>query len=666
MYFKNLISLLIIVFLLFACQAPRDAEEQVSSPYGKINVSFFLKDGAPAYQVNFKNRAVIKPSRLGFVLQDSESLDKNFLLHDVERISFEEEWQPVWGTQSTIRSHYNELRLTLRQDDALQRDLILTFRVFDDGVGFRYTFPRQANLNEFAITDELTQFRLSEDLSCWWIPANYDSYEQLYNNTPLSELDSVNTPLTMESTDGNLFLSFHEADLTDYAGMTLIKNPQESLTLECDLAPWPDGIKVKAGTPHHSPWRTIQISENPGDLILSNLILNLNEPNKLTDVSWIEPMKYMGIWWGMHIGKYTWHAGPKHGATTKIAKQYIDFAAKHGIRGMLIEGWNKGWENWGEANAFDFINPYPDFDIKAVAEYAKANGVMLIGHHESGGDTPTYEAQLDSSFAMYQKLGVRAVKTGYAGTIRPQGQHHHGQWMVRHYRMVVEKAAEYQIMLDAHEPIKDTGIRRTYPNMMTREGVRGMEYNAWSDGNPPEHTTILPFTRMLSGPLDYTPGIFDLTFNEYKKDRRVHTTLAKQLALFVVLYSPLQMAADLWENYVDQPAFQFIKDVPVNWDVTLVPHAKIGDYITIARKAGENWYVGSITDASERTLQLTLDFLEAGRRYRVERYADGAEADWEKRPLAITIDQFEVKSGDTIDLELAAGGGQALRITTIQ
>jgi alpha-glucosidase len=464
-------------------------------------------------------------------------------------------------------------------------------------------------------------------------------------------------------TGGGLFVSIHEADLTDYAGMTLVPDPGApgGTALRAELVPWPDGVtRVMGRTPFVTPWRTIQIARRPGELLESNLILNLNEPCTIEDTSWIRPMKYVGIWWGMHIGKYSWHEGPDHGATTENAKRHIDFAAARGIGGVLVEGWNTGWNRWGARGAFDYVTSYPDFDLEEVAAYARERGIALIGHHETGGDAEDYEARVDEALDLYARLGVTAVKTGYAGGIYPRGQHHHGQWMVQHYRTVVKKAAERRIMLDVHEPIKDTGISRTYPNMMTREGVRGMEYNAWSEGNPPEHTTVLPFTRMLSGPLDYTPGIFDITFDEHKPDNRVHSTRARQLALYVVLFSPLQMAADLPENYDGDPAFEFIGHVPVTWDETRGLDSRIGDYVVVARRSGEEWFLGALTDERERLLRVTLGFLDEGRHYDARVFKDGRTAHWEHNPLPVEIETIDVRGGETLSLDLAPGGGQAI------
>ncbi|MBD3349646.1 MAG: glycoside hydrolase family 97 protein [Candidatus Eisenbacteria bacterium] len=635
--------------------------ETLSSPDGRIRLVFSLDEGAPGYSVSRDGREVIRPSRLGYRLRGAPPLEGGFAPAGTSRRSFDEVWRPVWGKASEARNHYNELEVRLRESGPPGRELSIVFRAFDDGVAFRYRVPRQTGLPAVEIADELTEFRFAGDHTTWSIRADYESYEHLYREMPLSELGAANTPVTMLTDDG-LFLSVHEAALTDYAGMTLAWLEGDPLGLRCELVPWPDGVKVRGETPLVSPWRTIQIGESPGDLVESFLILNLNEPCALEETSWIRPMKYMGIWWSLHIGKETWHEGPDHGATTENAERYIDFASDHGIPGLLIEGWNTGWDKWGASEAYDYVTPYPDFDLEEVVGYAAEKGVSIIGHHETGGDVVTYERKLEEALDLYARVGVPAVKTGYAGGIYPRGQHHHGQWMVRHYRRVVEEAARRRIMLDVHEPIKPTGVSRTYPNMMTREGVRGMEYNAWSEGNPPEHTTILPFTRMLAGPLDYTPGIFDLTFDEYKPGNRVHTTLVKQLALYVVLESPLQMAADLPENYKGQPPFGFIAKVPVTWDETRVLDAAIGDYAVFARRAGEAWYLGAVTDEGARVIRTPLAFLDSGRSYVLSYYADGADADWEKRPLSFEAGRAIVDQGTWLTLPLAAGGGYAAEI----
>ncbi len=640
----------------FSCGS-QTVQKQVVSPNGKIILTFFLKQGAPFYKVALGKKLLLVPSRLGFRFKNLPPLEGNFQMTDWHTRTFDNTWQPVWGQTDSIRNHYNELVVSLREKTAPKRQMTLFFRVFDDGVGFRCRLPKQPNLKDVQITDELTQFNFAQNDTAWWIPANYDSYEKLYRKTPLTQIKAVNTPVTLKTPDG-IYLSVHEANLTDYAGMTLKRT--QGTHFECDLVPWPDGVKVKGHTPLQTPWRTIQIATRPGGLIESHLIVNLNEPCVLKDVSWIHPMKYVGIWWAMHIRKWTWTAGPKHGATTAHAKTYIDFASRHHIPALLVEGWNKGWETWGAKNPhFSFTESYPDFNLKEVVRYGKKKGVQLIGHHETAGNVPDYERQMDAAFALYRKLGVPAVKTGYAGGIIPRGQHHHGQWMVRHYRKVIQTAARYHLMIDAHEPIKPTGIRRTYPNFIAREGVRGMEYNAWSDGNPPEHTTILPFTRVLAGPVDYTPGIFNILFDPTRK-HRVHTTLAKQLALYVVLYSPLQMAADLVENYENQPAFRFIEAVPTNWNETRVLDSRIGDYVTIVRRNGPNWFLGSITDEHPRLLTIPLDFLAKNQSYVAHIYCDAKRADWVTNPTAVEIEAVPVRRENTLSLALAPGGGTAI------
>ncbi|MBU0717741.1 MAG: glycoside hydrolase family 97 catalytic domain-containing protein, partial [Planctomycetes bacterium] len=495
------------LLLTFACAAQgTDHQQRIVSPNRAIPMEFLLRRGVPYYTVSFKGESLIKPSRLGFRFAKAPPMTGDFRVAATETRSLDETWRPVWGTAAEIRNHCNELTVTLRESTELEREMGLVFRAYDDGVALRYILPEQPNLRQCEIVSEETRFNFAGDFAAWWIPANYDSYEMLYSNTPLSGVKAANTPITMKTGNG-LYLSIHEAALTDYSGMTLKALEGEPASFECDLVPWPDGVKVRTSTPCRTPWRTIQISPDAAGLIESHLILNLNEPCKIEDTSWIKPMKYVGIWWGMHVRKYTWYEGPRHGATTENAKRHIDFAAAHGIPGLLVEGWNKGWRTWGaEVPLMDFCTAYPDFDLGEVVRYGKEKGVSLIGHHETSGNVPDYERQMEDAFVLYEQLGVPAVKTGYAGTILPKGHYHHGQYMVNHYRRVVETAAKHRITIDAHEPIKPTGIERTWPNMMTREGGRGMEYNAWSEGNTPEHTVILPFTRLLAGPMDYTPG----------------------------------------------------------------------------------------------------------------------------------------------------------------
>jgi alpha-glucosidase len=640
----------------------------VASPSGDVVVTFSLSEGVPRYAVTRHGHAIVRPSRLGFRLRDAPPLEDGFHIAETKRRSVDETWEQPWGEVRSIRDHFNELRVALVEAGASGRRMDIVFRAFDDGVGFRFEWPEQEHLHDFVIMDELTEFALWADDEAWWIPAyRVNRYEYLYHRSPLSTLGAVHTPLTIQTVDGT-YLSLHEAALTDYASMTLVSDGTG--VLHCDLVPWSDGSKVKVRTPFVSPWRTIQIADTPGGLVTSYLILNLNEPSRIADTSWIHPGKYVGIWWGMHLGIWTWSSGPKHGATTERAKRYIDFAAAHGMSGVLVEGWNVGWDgNWIEnSDLFSFTQPYPDFDLAAVARYATEKGVTLIGHNETSFGIDNYERQLEDAFSLYERLGIKAVKTGYVDNGNPRRELHHGQYMVRHYRKVVEAAARHHIMLDVHEPIKDTGIRRTWPNMMSREGARGMEYNAWSadGGNPPEHETILPFTRLLAGPFDFTPGVFDLKLRsaEDKRPARVNTTLAKALANYVVIYSPLQMAADLIENYENQPAFKFIEDVPTDWEKTLVLDGRVGDLVTIARKdrRSDDWYVGSVSDEFARSFDLSLSFLDPGRAYVAEIYADAFNADWEDRPSNIAISERPVDSRISLPVRLAPGGGVAIRI----
>jgi alpha-glucosidase len=648
-----------IVFLFASCSS--DEVVRLDSLDGRNNVVFILKDGIPSYQVLRDNRIVIDTSGLGFDLKDAPPLRGNFEMDQATMSRNRDRWNPVWGQRSKIRDQYDDLLVTLKEQVEPYRLLQIEFKAFDDGVAFRYIVPEQPDLKKIEIMKEATEFLFRRDMSAWWIPGDYDNHEFLYRNTPLSKMDSASTPLTLESVD-SLFVSIHEASLVNYPEMRLKRSVDNPLKLLCDLVPWPDGVKAKVEVPFKTPWRTIQLAGEAGKLIESTMILNLNEPTSMEDVSWIRPMKYVGIWWGMHIGKYTWKAGPNHGATTANAKRYIDFAAANGIHGVLVEGWNKGWENWVDGVEFDFLHAYDDYNLAEVAFYAKNKGVSLIVHNETGANAEWYEKQADTAFALYQSMGIHAIKTGYVGKLRPLGQYHHGQWMVNHQAMIIEKAAKYQLMVDAHETVKATGLERTWPNFMTREWARGNEYEAWSEGNPPDHTCILPFTRVLAGPLDYTPGIIGLYFKEYKPDNRIHTTLAKQLALMVVIYSPLQMAADLIENYQGHPAFQFIRDVPADWDDIKVLNGKIGDYVTIARKKKDAWYIGSITDENAREFTFKLDFLDEKINYEATIYKDGPSADWITNPLDYVIEKKLVKKDDELVMTLAPGGGQAVVI----
>ena len=654
----KIIGILIIGLVLAMSLNGCDGETVVVSPDGSVKVAFRLKSGVPYYAVFKDGIGLLSDSKMGFKLKGQPSLEGDFEVVSVEETSFDETWTQPWGEVKNIREHYNGIIITLKEKSQHARSLQITFRVFDDGLGFRYSFPEQDNLDEFQIEEELTEFNMTKDFSAWWIPAYGPAidHEYLFRQNKLTELtESVHTPLTMESGD-SLFVTIHEAALVDYAGMTL---KPEGTSLRADLVPWSTGVKVIGKTPLNTPWRTIQIGKSAADLITSYLILNLNEPNKLTDISWIKPGKYSGIWWGMHVGTQTWSMGPRHGATTENVRKLIEFSAKSNLSGVLVEGWNVGWDTNG---LLDFTKPYPDFDIDFLSDYARKNNIALIGHHETYGNIANYENQLPAAFEYYRRLGIHTVKTGYVANNPNGNEWHQGQYMVRHYHKVMELAAQFQLMVDMHEPVKATGLRRTYPNMMTREGARGTEYEAWSEGNPPEHTVILPFTRCLAGPLDYTPGIFDILIKT-KPENRVHTTLAKQLALYVTIYSPLQMVADLPENYEGNPAFKFIRDVPTDWEETKVINARIGDYLTIVRKDrnSDDWYLGSTTDESSRSFRVSLDFLVPGKKYMAETYSDGPDADVDTNPLPVTIGHQMVTSEMSLELRLARGGGQAIR-----
>jgi len=667
----------LIAAALSAGAAPLQSQLRVASPDGRNQVTVEIREGRLTYSLSRDGRELIQPSLLGFEFRGAPWLRDSLRITDTTRQSRDEWWIQPWGEVARVHDRHNELAVGVQEDAGLHRRFILRVRAFDDGVGFRYEFPRQAGLVEFEISDELTQFTLADNARAWWIPSNYtrkDRSEMLYSSGPMSVLDSVQTPLTMETRDNRTFLVIHEANLADYARMFLKGTRSESRVLTAALAPLADGVKVRGRTPFVTPWRTIQLADKATGLAPSLLGLNLNPPNALASTDWIHPMKYVGIWWGMHIGTMTWSSGPKHGATTENTKRYIDFAAANRFGGVLVEGWNVGWDgDWiANRNAFSFTKSYPDYDLKAVAEYARQKGVRLIVHNETSGGIENYERQLDSAFSLYHSLGLDAVKTGYVTDLTSEGHSHYSQYMVDHYRKVIETAAKYRIMLDVHEPMHDTGERRTYPNMMSREGARGQEYNAWSGdgGNPPEHETILFFTRLLAGPMDFTPGIFDLliergTGRPRRPDEpRVRTTLAKQLALYVVLYSPLQMAADLPENYEGKAAFQFIRDVAVDWDTTRVIDGRIGDYVVVARRerGGQTWFLGAITDEEGRTFDVPLSFLPPGKRYVAEIYADGPKANWLDNPLPVTISKRPVTSATRLRMVLAPGGGQAIRI----
>ncbi|MDP2470562.1 MAG: glycoside hydrolase family 97 protein, partial [Candidatus Palauibacterales bacterium] len=649
----------------------------VASPDGRTVVTIEARRSGLFYRVDRDGRTLLLPSRLGFEFKGAPPLRSGLEITQVARDSLDRLWEQPWGEVRYVRNHYNELRASIAETADPGRRFDVVFRVFDDGIGFRYELPEQPNFGQFEVMDELTEFAFADNPRAWWIPSNWprkDRSEMLYASSPVSVLDSVQTPLTVESTDGRTVMVVHEANLVDYPRMFLAGEFLESRTLRAALAPMADGVKARGHTPFNTPWRTIQLADRAADLSPSVLGLNLNPPSVIEDTDWIHPMKYVGIWWGMHIGRDTWASGPRHGATTANTKRYIDFAAANGFGGVLVEGWNVGWDGDWIANAdqFSFTESYPDFDLKEVADYARDKGVRFIAHNETSGGLANYERQLEDAFALYQSLGIDALKTGYVTDEIPGGHSHYSQVMVMHHRKVIETAARHGIMLDVHEPVHDTGERRTYPNMMTREGSRGQEYNAWSGdgGNPPEHETILYFTRLLAGPMDYTPGIFDiLRAGPDGTPRapwlpRVRTTLAKQLALYVVLYSPLQMAADLPENYEGQPAFQFIRDVAVDWEFSATLAGKIGDFVVVLRKEkdGPDWYLGAITDEEPRSFDITLSFLPEGESFVAEIYADGEGADWLNNPLPVEISSRPVDATSKLTLRLAPGGGQAIRI----
>lgn len=637
----------------------------VTSPDGTIRLAFAVDSaGRMTYSVTDGGVRLFEPSRLGFEAAEAD-LGGGFAVENVSRTSVDETWTQPWGENKENRSRYNEMAVRLRNGGGVR--LTLRFRVFDDGLGFRYEYEA-CGADSLRVTDELTEFRFAADGDSWTIPASFDTYELLYRKLPLSELADANTPATFKV--GGLYGSIHEAALYDFPEMTLRKT--DGLAFKSDLAPLPDGTKAHVGNKFTTAWRTVQLAPDAVGLINSSLILNLNEPSKIGDTSWIRPMKYVGVWWGMHLGVETWAMDDRHGATTENAKRYIDFAAANNIQGVLFEGWNEGWENWGGSQSFDFTKPYADFDIAEIVRYARERGIEIIGHHETGGNIPDYEHQLERAVKWYADLGIHNLKTGYAGGISG-GNNHHGQYMVRHYQHVVETAAKYRMTVNAHEPIKDCGIRRTWPNMMSREGARGKEWDAWSAGNPPSHEVTLPFTRLLAGPMDFTPGTFDILYENTRNsprrklwncgpevDMRVNTTLAKQIAEWVIIYSPVQMASDLIENYEGHPAFRFFRDFDADCDWSRALAGEPGEFVAVVRRAGENYFLGAATDEQPRTLSLPLDFLKPGTKYRATIYADGPDADWKTNPTSYTISEREVSAADTLEVAMAPGGGQAV------
>ncbi len=696
----NYVKILLAIVALVGAQL---AAEEAKSPNGNVVLSFGVEAGVPIYSLSYKGKPVILPSRLGLELKNDTSLMDGFSVADAKTSSFDETWQPVWGEMKNIRNHYNELAMTLKQAQT-NRSIIVRFRVFDDGLGFRYEFPRQDELSYFVIKEERTQFAMGGDHKAFWLPGDYDTEEYRTTISNLSQVrvlmhsaitsnasqtpfsaTGMQTPLLLKTKDG-LYISIHEAALIDYSGMGLDLN-DTSYIFETHLTPDATGDKGYLQTPAVSPWRTVIVSDRAGDIIESKLIYNLNEPTKYKDTSWIKPIKYVGVWWEMITGKSTWSytdaenvklalfdyskAKPNgtHGANTAHVKEYIDFAAKHGLDAVLVEGWNIGWEDWfGKSKdyVFDFLTPYPDFDLKGLHRYAESKGVKIIMHHETSSSVRNYERHMDAAYQFMVDNGYNAVKSGYVGNIIPRGHHHYDQWMVNHYLYAITKAADYKISVNAHEAIHPTGLARTYPNLIANESARGTEFEAF-EGNNPNHTLILPFTRLIGGPMDYTPGIFQTrisTFNPKNKNF-VHTTLARQLALYVLMYSPLQMAADLVENYNQHlDAFKFIEDVPVDWDDTKVLEAEPGEYLTIARKAKNkgNWFVGSGCDENGRTSRISLSFLDPGKTYAATIYADAKDAHYEKNPQAYTINKMNVTSKSEINQYCAPGGGYAVSI----
>ena len=665
------------LWLAWVLPGPALAEQvaQVASPDGRTVVQLDINgEGRLAYRVLRDGKPVINDSRLGFIFRNSRQLLRNLRLDAQQSRSQDDIWEQPWGERRFVRDHYNELRATLVEKDMDHRRFDVVFRVFDDGVGFRYDVPAQPALREAQIVQELTEFAIARPATAWWIPAlEWNREEYLYHRTPLAEVGIAQTPLTLRTDDG-LHISLHEAALVDYAGMNLLHG--ENGVLRAMLTPG-SPVPVVRPTPFVTPWRTITLGDTAGALVESNLILNLNAPNALGDVSWFTPAKYAGVWWSLHLDLQSWATGGKHGATTANTRKAIDFAARNGLRGVLVEGWNPGWDGDWFANGwgFDYTRSTADFDLAGLAKYAAGKGVHLIGHHETGCAVSHYESQLGAALDLDARNGIDVVKTGYvcdAGQIERQDaqdgpvlrEWHEGQWMSNHHLRVVQEAARRHVAIDAHEPIKDTGLRRTYPNWVSREGARGMEYNAWGNPpNPPAHEVTLVFTRMLSGPMDYTPGILSLTG---RNGQEIQSTLARQLALYVGIYSPIQMVPDLPEHYAAHPeAFQFIKDVAVDWDESHVLAGAVGEYVAIARKqrGAPVWFLGAMNDEHPRTLPLKLDFLDAGKRYRAEIYRDGDGADWHGAARFRFVREVKtVARGDQLSLWLAGGGGAAVRL----
>ncbi|WP_339648047.1 glycoside hydrolase family 97 protein [uncultured Salegentibacter sp.] len=680
--------------------------QKLESPNGNLEMNFSLQeDGTPVYSLEFEGKTVVKTSKLGVELKNEEqALTSNFSIENTEESTFDETWTPVWGEESEIENHYNELVVHLDQEDS-ERKLVLRFRLFNDGLGFRYEFPQESNLGHFVISDEKTEFAMTGDHTAFWIAGDYDTQEYDYTESKLSEIrglmaeavtanvsqksfspTGVQTSLMLKTEDG-LYINLHEAALLDYPAMHLNLD-DETMVFESWLTPDVNGDKAYMIAPGKTPWRTIIVSDEAKDILSSRITYNLNEPSKIEDTSWIKPMKYMGVWWEMITGMSSWDytdefaavklgetdfeaAEPNstHAATTENVKYYIDFASEHGFDGLLVEGWNVGWEDWfgnSKDYVFDFVTPYPDFDVDEIREYAKSKDVEMIMHHETSASVRNYERHLDTAYQFMKANNYNAVKTGYVGDILPRGENHYSQWIVNHYQYALEKAAEYEIMINAHEAVRPTGIARTWPNLIANESARGTEYQAFG-GNKPNHVTVLPFTRLIGGPMDYTPGIFEMDISKLNPDNNSHvnSTLANQLALYVTMYSPLQMAADLpkhYEQFMD--AFQFIKDVAIDWEKSVYLEAEPGDYITIARKEkdGNNWFVGNVNGLTPRTSEIEFDFLEKGKTYIATVYADAEDAHYKDNPQAYEIKKYRVNSKSELSQKSAPGGGYAISI----
>ena len=687
---KKLLTILFYISVCISSNLVAQETETILSPDRNQKVTIRRNtSGEITYQLSYKGQPVIQTSKLGFQLAKPSIQLEKFKWETAEQTTVLEEWEPVWGEQRKIRNHYTQAIIQLETEQSAVK-VQLIFRVFNDGVGFRYAFPTQKNLKHFIVKEENTEFNQVANHTAFWIPGDYDTNEYLYNTTPLSEINAfeaakkekdialqsligettVQTPLMLKSKNG-LYINIHEAALINYPVMHLDLN-KANYSFKTHLTPDAVGNKAYLQTPFQTPWRTILVSDKATEILASKTILNLNEPSKIQDVSWIKPQKFIGMWWEMHVGKSDWaKASGKHGANTENVKKYIDFAAKNGFDGVLVEGWNEGWEDWfgnWKENVFDFVTPYSDYNIEELTQYAKTKGVKIIMHHETSGSATNYERHIDNAFSFMKKYEMNTVKTGYVGKIIPRGEHHDGQWMVNHYERVAQKAAENRIMVEAHEPAHPTGLHRTYPNWLANEAARGNEFNnAPTLGLVPEHETILPFTRLMGGPMDYTPGFFHFQLNQYDTTRtqRVRTTLAKQLALYVTMYSPLQMAGDFPENFDKYPdAFQFIRNVPVDWEQTHILEAEPGDYITIARqqKGTSNWYIGGITDENPRKTTIDFSFLPKNKTYQATMYQDGKNAHWNTNPTAYQIQTHTVNSETKLPIQLVAGGGFAIEL----